>query len=107
MSGSVALPDQVYLDVGDFLKEHRVFRSGFDNSRVSDPGSYMSTMDFPSFDACKAELWHTFGRDGLLQTIHQFRNVWGYLSPTFLLAALVIENFVSQAERGVLDGKPN
>lgn len=92
MTQAYSYPDCVFLDVEDFLNERQVFRNAL-HDRPSNPGSYMSYVDQPRWDACKMELIDAFGSLALRDAAEAFRG-WGYLSPTFTTLAFFIEQLL-------------
>jgi hypothetical protein len=74
-------------EVEDYLQEQGVFISGL-NGRVTHMDSYMTVMDFPTFD--KAMENPPFTRDQLLKAAEEIQG-FAYLSPMAGLTSLLIQ----------------
>jgi hypothetical protein len=92
----MGIPDCVHFDIEDYLQDHRVFYNMLRGpGNTCDPGSYMSMVDFKEWDACKMDLLNEYGSAAIKQGAESF-NAWAYLSPTFRLIALCMEQLLDK-----------
>ena len=75
-------------EVEDYLQQEKVFVSGIDG-RVTHMDSYMTVLDFPTFD--KALDKAPFTEDALMEAAWQM-NYHSYLSPMAGLTSMLIQS---------------
>jgi hypothetical protein len=94
MTQTYAYPHHVDLYVEDFLQDRDVF-GNFLNDRSTNPGAYMSYIDWLKWDSCKMELLDAFGSLALREASKIFAD-WAYMSPTFPELASLINQLLAK-----------